>query len=336
MAVKDHIKKDRTTIYEVARVAGVSLATVSRVMNNSNTVTEETKKKVQIAISQLGYRPSAVARSLATSSSTNIGIMIPTTGYSYISNMLDGMISVAKIYGYITSIFFTNRTKEDTATMIDSLIRSHVDGAVIYDDELGTDEIKSILSYNVPLIIVGHDMSSINLGSILLGYKDPVCKVVNQFIDSDSDKDLYILDIINEGKLIDEIQNNIISYAEGKKKVEKIKLNDSYNFVYDYMKNYFKDHKRGYFVVPRDSLGCAVINAAIENGLNIPEDVEVLSIIGNKYSYIVRPMMSSFSLDMFKVGSVAVRMLTKLLDGSNEQTSVYKLDATFNKRESTK
>ena len=53
--------------------------------------------------------------------------------------MLDGMIDIAKIYGYITSIFITKRTKEDAAQVIESLIKSHVDGAVIYDDELGTD-----------------------------------------------------------------------------------------------------------------------------------------------------------------------------------------------------
>ena len=123
-------RKERPTIYEVAKVAGVSLATVSRVINNHSNVTEKTRKAVEDAIQRLGYKPSALAQGLANSSSTNIGIRIPSTGYSYVSNRLDGRIDVAKIYHYLTSIFITKRTKIDAGNVIDSLIQSHVDGAL--------------------------------------------------------------------------------------------------------------------------------------------------------------------------------------------------------------
>ena len=171
-------RKERPTIYEVAKVAGVSLATVSRVINNHSNVTEKTRKAVEDAIQRLGYKPSALAQGLANSSSTNIGIRIPSTGYSYVSNRLDGRIDVAKIYHYLTSIFITKRTKIDAGNVIDSLIHSHVDGAVLYDDELGTDEIRSIQNYHIPLIVIGHDREGNELGSIRIEYKDPVRDVV--------------------------------------------------------------------------------------------------------------------------------------------------------------
>lgn len=329
--------KDRVTIYEVAKVAGVSLATVSRVINNHDNVTEKTKQAVNEAIQRLGYKPSALARGLANSKSTNIGIMIPSTGYSYVSNMLDGMIDVAKIYGYITSIFVTKRTKEDAGAMIESLIRSHVDGAVIYDDELGTDEIRSIQNYHVPLIVVGHDMSGDALGSILLEYKDPVMDVVKQHMHESEEDDVVILDVVNQGKMIDEIRDGLLEYAEANdKKIETIEVHDSYGIVYDIMKDYFQSHKKGYFVCPRDSLAAAVVNAAIESGLKIPEDVQVIAEIGSKYSYIVRPEISSFSMDMFKVGSIAVRMLTKLLNEEDLNQKTFKISAKYNKRSTTK
>lgn len=329
--------KDRVTIYEVAKVAGVSLATVSRVINNHDNVTEKTKQAVNEAIQRLGYKPSALARGLANSKSTNIGIMIPSTGYSYVSNMLDGMIDVAKIYGYITSIFVTKRTKEDAGAMIESLIRSHVDGAVIYDDELGTDEIRSIQNYHVPLIVVGHDMSGDALGSILLEYKDPVMDVVKQHMHESEEDDVVILDVVNQGKMIDEIRDGLLEYAEANdKKIETIEVHDSYGIVYDIMKDYFQSHKKGYFVCPRDSLAAAVVNAAIESGLKIPEDVQVIAEIGSKYSYIVRPEISSFSMDMFKVGSIAVRMLTKLLNEEDLNQKTFKIRAKYNKRSTTK
>lgn len=331
--------KDRVTIYEVAKVAGVSLATVSRVINNHQNVTEKTKKAVNDAIQRLGYKPSALAQGLANSRSTNIGIMIPSTGYSYVSNMLDGMIEVAKIYKYITSIFITKRTKEDSGAVIESLIKSHVDGAVIYDDELGTDEIRSIQNYHIPLIVVGHDMEGDSLGSIIIEYKDPVMDVVKEHMMSTKEDDVYILDVVNQGKMLDEIRDGLLDYAKANDRhIETITLNDSYNIVYPAMKEFFKTHRKGYFVAPRDSLAAAVVNAAIESGLRIPEDIEVLSAIGSKVSYMTRPEISSFSMDMFKVGSVAVRMLTKLLndDGSSAPTKTFRFRATYNKRSTTK
>lgn len=331
--------KDRVTIYEVAKVAGVSLATVSRVINNHQNVTEKTKKAVNDAIQRLGYKPSALAQGLANSRSTNIGIMIPSTGYSYVSNMLDGMIEVAKIYKYITSIFITKRTKEDSGAVIESLIKSHVDGAVIYDDELGTDEIRSIQNYHIPLIVVGHDMEGDSLGSIIIEYKDPVMDVVKEHMMSTKEDDVIILDVVNQGKMLDEIRDGLLDYAKANgRHIETLTLNDSYSIVYPAMKEYFKTHRKGYFVAPRDSLAAAVVNAAVESGLRIPEDIEVLSAIGSKVSYMTRPEISSFSMDMFKVGSVAVRMLTKLLN-ENEQSSAtktFRFRATYNKRSTTK
>jgi LacI family transcriptional regulator len=329
--------KDRVTIYEVAKVSGVSLATVSRVINNHTNVTEKTKKAVNDAIQKLGYKPSALAQGLANSRSTNIGIMIPSTGYNYVSNMLDGMIDVAKIYGYITSIFITKRTKEDAAAVIESLIKSHVDGAVIYDDELGTDEIRSIQNYHIPLIVIGHDMEGEALGSIEIEYKDPVMDVVKEYLLSGHD-DVYLLDIVNQGKMLDEIRDGLVEYGKANgKHIQSVTFNDSYGIVYAGMKEFFKDHRSGYFVCPRDSLAAAVVNAAKDNGLSCPGDVQVLAEIGSKYSYIIRPEISSFSIDMFKVGSIAVRMLTKLLDNSaTAKDKTFRIRAVFNKRETTK
>ena len=104
--------KDRVTIYEVAAAAGVSLATVSRVINNHPNVTPATRQKVQNAISRLGYRPSALAQALATSKTTNIGLIIPSANYVYISNMLHGIVMRANHLGYLITLFVTGSKKE--------------------------------------------------------------------------------------------------------------------------------------------------------------------------------------------------------------------------------
>ena len=137
---------------------------------------------------------------------------------------------------------------------------------------------------------------------------------------------------------MDEIRDSLLSYGkDNNKTIELLNFNDSYSLVYEGMREYFKSNKKGFFVCPRDSLAAAVVNAARDEGLNVPEDVQVLAEVGSKYSYILRPEISSFSIDMFKVGSMAMRMLTKLLDpDSSTKDKSIKIKATYNKRQTTK
>src|SRR5574344_2051998 len=128
--------KDRVTIYQVAQAAGVSLATVSRVINKQGNVTETTRRRVEETIKKLGYKPSGLARALATNVTTNIGIVIPSANYVYISNMLNGITEVAKEKGFVLTLFVTSYSRSDAIAMVKKVITSHVDGVIIFDDQL--------------------------------------------------------------------------------------------------------------------------------------------------------------------------------------------------------
>lgn len=325
------VYKDRVTIYEVAKNAGVSLATVSRVINNQSNVTPETKRRVEETIKKLGYRPNALAQGLATSRTTNVGIVIPDTNYVHITNLLSGMIDIGKIYGYQTTLFVTKYSKEEAKDVISKLITSHVDGAIIFDDQLEEADIHSIESYNVPTIIIGNKIKGEKLGSITLNLTDAFKEVLNTYA---KEKNITLLHVPTQGKLIDTLQE-VASQTIPSDHLQVISCSDSYHEVYSYFVDYFKSIKTGYFICPRSSLACAVQNAALDVGLKVPEDIEVLSVIGTKYSIITRPTISSLELDMYEVGSIAMRMLTKLLKGELN-TRDHELTATFSQRSSTR
>ena len=340
MAINNNNLKDRATIYSVAKRAGVSLATVSRVINGKDNVTEKTKIKVQEAIKDLGYRPSALARGLATNKSTNIGIVLPGVNYIYICNMLAGMTDIAKIYGYQTTLFVARRTKEDAQAVIEKLVSSHVDGAVIFDDELDIDEIKYLQNYNIPLVVIGHDMQGENLASITLDYSSAITDYLKSYYANNKDCNVHYVDVSMAGNMMDDVRDNIIQFAADLgKNVSLIHSEDSYQRIYSDMKVYFESesNRKGLFICPRDSLACAVINAAREANVDIPNDIEVISVVGTKYSYIVRPQVTSVDIDLFEVGSIAVRMLTKLLKGElADKNKVFKFNSKLVKRGSTK
>lgn len=329
--------KTRVTIYEVAKVAGVSLATVSRVINKKDNVTEETKVKVLSTIEKLGYKPSALAQGLAKSKSTNIGIVLPAKNYVYINNVLSGLVDIAKIYGYQTSLFVTRQDRDEVKDTIEKLIVSHVDGAILFDDALNEDDILELKKYNIPVVVIGRNIKSDDFASITLSYEDELRKIINNHFIKD-DAPIYFLHTENSGLLMERLENIALDES---KKINKessfniINITDAYDKTYEYLKEFFKNNKRGYFISPRDSISCAVVNAALDNGIEIPSDVEAISIIGTKYSRIMRPTLSSLNLDMYEVGSIAMRMLTKMLEGTLK-VKTFTFNATLINRQSTK
>ena len=136
--------KDRVTIYEVAKTAKVSLATVSRVINNKGNVTDETRIRVEETIAKLGYKPSSLAQGLATSKTTNIAIILPAANYVYISNMLSGMIDVGRIYGYRCTVF-TSDSDDDSETLINNIITSRCDGAIVFGNQLEENDVNDYM-----------------------------------------------------------------------------------------------------------------------------------------------------------------------------------------------
>lgn len=337
--MSDSQTKNRVTIYQVAHQANVSLATVSRVINNHPNVTEKTRQRVLDTIKLLGYKPSALAQSLAKAKTTNVGIMLPENSYVYTSNMLSGMVTVAKSYGFRSSLFVTKRIKADAQAQIEKLITSHVDGAVIYDDELSLDELSILKNYQVPVVIIGHEIEDQYTASVPLDFKSGILQAVDSYYQRGG-REIYFLRVDSEGYLMDELCEAL------KERCQELKItfsiidcDDSYQRLYLDMLTRFRNdpHTSGYFIAPRDSLACAVTNAATDTGLKVPDQIEVLSIIGTKYSYIARPQISSLSLDMFMVGSIAMRMLTKFMDDPKKlKEKVYPLKAFYVVRGSTK
>lgn len=330
--------KDRVTIYEVAKHAGVSLATVSRVINNQGNVTEKTREKVQETIKKLNYKPSGLAQALATNKSTTIGVVIPSANYVYISNFLNGVCDIAKEKGFNISLFSTSHSKEDALRMLEKVITSHVDGVIIFDDELDEEDVERLSSFYVPTIVVNNNVSGERVGCITFGYEHKLKALIEEKFGKTTKKTPVFLHVLNCGRLLTRTEKRFIDVVKSLNKEYKIlNSDDSYSRTYSEFMEYFKDpaNKNEYFIAYRDSIAAAILNAATDSGLNVPEDVEVLSLIGTKYAGIIRPSISSMHIDLSDVGRRSMFMLIDLMNNQLEKKSC-RIEAVYEKRSSTK
>jgi len=154
------IRKNQVTLSDVAKKAGVSPSTVSRVISNSPRISDSTKEKVEKCMDELGYYPNAIARSLAKNKTGNIGVNMPTRREDIFLNpffpeALRGIVKAASNTGY-DILLSTNTELEDELNSIKKLIRgSKVDGIVLMSSKIDDDNMDYLSSIDFPFSLIG-------------------------------------------------------------------------------------------------------------------------------------------------------------------------------------
>ena len=157
----------RVTMSDVAREAGVSLMTVSRVVNNKGEVSEATRQRVQDVIERLGYRPSHIARGLATQRTLTLGLVVPDIANPFFSDVARGAEHEAYAEGY--NVFLCN-TDEDTQrelAVLASLEEKRVDGVVVCSSRLEHDKLSAALAPHSAVVLVNRRLDDAHVGTVL-------------------------------------------------------------------------------------------------------------------------------------------------------------------------
>ena len=327
----------RVTIYDVATEAGVSLATVSRVINDSTVVKESTKRKVEEAIMRLGYKPNAIAQGLALQKTTMIGLIVPETSFTYTGQVINGLLDVSKIYNYNVVLHTITDGISDVDKIIDVIIKSRVDGVIIYSDKIGDEAINTLNEYNIPIVVIGKKISAEIICSVYVDVEKAIYELVIQYLD----KGIRDIAVLQDRK--NEASSH--SMVAGAKKAfeEKGLTFDNYIPIpkeerssYRFLEKYFKEHKHQLLIVNRDSQAMATLNAAKENGIKVPEDMEVVCAIDTKYNSMVRPTISAYTAPAYDLGAVGMRLMTKMLQDEVVDDKEKRLTYLFVARGTTK
>jgi len=159
----------RVTMYDVAREAGVSLMTVSRVVNDKGEISPETRQRVQEVIEKLGYRPSGIARSLAGGQTFTLGLIVPDIANPYFSGIAHGVTSVAYAEGFSVLLCDCQEQSERELTMLDVLEEKRVDGVIVAAPRTPTEKLLPILARH-PNVVVVNRLFDDSDGSSARGY----------------------------------------------------------------------------------------------------------------------------------------------------------------------
>ena len=140
------------TIYEVSELAGVSLATVSRVMNNSGKVSPKTRKKVEAAMKALGYRPNLIAQSLALKRSNSVGVLVPELHGPFFGVMLSSIEAELRAAGKHIIITAGHSDENIERESIEFLSKRRCDALILYVYGVPDDYLVEFSESSVPVV----------------------------------------------------------------------------------------------------------------------------------------------------------------------------------------
>lgn len=151
------MKRTRTTIADVARESGVSTMTVSRVLNGKGEISSETRRRVQRTIDRLGFRPSAVARGLATRRTRTVGVMVPDVANPFFPEIVRGAEDVAWQHGYTIMLSSSGERDAREAAILRRFEEVRVDGVILCSARMPDVELAPFLERHDAAVLVNRE-----------------------------------------------------------------------------------------------------------------------------------------------------------------------------------
>lgn len=314
------------TIYDVAREAGVSMATVSRVVNNNPNVKPQTRKKVFEAIERLGYRPNAVARGLASKKTTTVGVVIPDISNSIFSEVARGIEDIANMYHYNIILCNADKKKEKEIRVVNALLEKQVDGLLFMGGAITDDHVQAFKTSSVPVVLCATADEKRLIPSVDIDHEKAAYDAVNVLIQN-GHKNIAMI----SGTLQDPA-NGFARYQGYKKALEDagIPLREEYVRVGNYryesgleLTNYFLElpERPTAIFAATDEMAIGAIHTLQDRGLKVPDDVSVISVDNIRMASMVRPQLTTVAQPMYDIGAVAMRLLTKLMNKETKDTA---------------
>ncbi|MDN6257763.1 MAG: catabolite control protein A [Tetragenococcus halophilus] len=333
------MEKQTITIYDVAREANVSMATVSRVVNGNPNVKPATRKKVLDVIDRLDYRPNAVARGLASKKTTTIGVIIPDVSNMFFSSLARGIDDIATMYKYNIILANSDGDSNKEVQVLNNLLAKQVDGIIFMGHRI-TEEVRGEFSRSkTPVVLAGSIDPDEQVGSVNIDYTKATKEAVSLLAKNGHEKIAFV-----SGALIDAIngQNRLNGYKEGLKE-NNLEYNEGMIFEAPY------EFKEGLALVDRilnsgataayvtdDELAIGVLDGLYDAGVKVPEDFEIITSNNTLLTDVARPRLSSVTQPLYDIGAVATRLLTKLMNKEEIEQRTIVLPSSIMEKGSTK
>ncbi len=332
----------KITIKDIAKITGLSIATVSMVINNKDDrISPETRQKVLDAIKDTGYVPNSIARSMITKSTKTIGLIIPDIANPFFPEIARGVEDKAKDEGFTTILCNSDNDISKEESYLDILQEKMVDGIIFTSSSKRTKFSDSFKRVRVPLITVDRDITNIsNYGKIIVDNKKASYEAVKYMISRGLHRIAHITGPFTSRTALDR-------YSGYKKALEEaeIELDESLVFEGFYTTSWGTEAMEKILdsSVDVDSIFCGndmiaagVIKTLHNKSYSIPGDYSVVGFDDVEIAQLLVPELTTVRQPKYEMGYKAAELLINMINSKNKSSKGYILDSQLVIRKSVK
>lgn len=329
------------TIYDLAKITGFSITTVSKALNNYKDVSEKTRAKILQAAAEMDYLPNAHAQSLSTKKSWAIGVMFSEANevgmkHPFFNGIIESFRHATEEHGY-DLIFASRNLRNRDMSYLEHFKHRAVDGIVVICSDRMDEQVQELMQSDIPIVVV--DMDSANCSVVYSDNTEGARMAVNYLyelghrhiahIAGDSSIDagaarvkgyelaMQTLDLpIQPGYLVNA---GFFSVEEGKQAMEKLlQLASPPTAVF----------------VAGDQMAIGAIEAAHEHGLRVPEDISIIGYDDIEMIKYITPKLTTIRQDTDEIGEAAAELLIEQMTAKERRTERRVIPVTLIERAS--
>jgi LacI family transcriptional regulator len=303
----------RVTIVDVARDAGVSKATVSRVLNDGVHVRQQTRESVLAAVHRLGFRPSHTAQSLATGRTLLIGVIVSDITIPFFTRVARAIQDRATHRGYLVLV----GNSDERAASEDDLVRAFearmVDGLIVAP-AAGSHEALAEVSKRVPLVLVDRLIDELAADAVLADNTGGAFEAVEHLLSLGHRKIAYVTDALDKTST----RERLAGYEQAFRR-RGVELSEDLVWIVDYhadaaersVEQLLRRHRPTAVVAAEGSITLGVFRATRRLGLRVPRELSIIGFDQLDWSTATDPPLTVVSQDAERIGTDAVKLLMR-------------------------
>ena len=303
------------TIYEVSKLAGVSLATVSRVTSKNTKVSDKTRQKVLDAMKELDYRPNSIAQSLASNRTNSVGILVSELHGPFFGLMMAGIEEELRVAGKHVIITTGHSDEEKEKDGIDFLISRNCDALILHVEAVTDEYIIELCKGKTPIFLMNRYVDGLNENCISLDNELGGYLATKAIIEKGHSDIAYIAGPQFKDDAQDRLAGHKRALAE-----HSMPFNNDLFYIGDFREaggidgiKYFINNKSNFtaLVCANDEMAAGAMIHARENGITIPNELSIIgfdNIILARYIY---PKLTTIVNPIDEMGHMAAKLVLK-------------------------
>ncbi|RDV26861.1 LacI family DNA-binding transcriptional regulator [Alteromonas aestuariivivens] len=328
------------TIKQVSERAGVSSATVSRVINNADSVKENTRKLVMDAMADLGYRHNVLAASLASNKTNTVGYVVPELHGSFFGSMMAGSEQVLRKANKHMFVATGHSDESTEKKEIEALLSRRCDALILHVEAVSDDYLINLARQDVPLVVVNRYIEEIGEHCISLDNIRGGYLATRHLIELGHTSIAYVAGAMFKADSVNRLEGHKQALAEA-----GLQYNESLTVEGNFQAKSGEDAIRElarrdcYYTAvacANDEMACGAINALATMGRSVPRDVSVIGYDNIDFASYLTPGLTTINYPVRDIGTMAARWILNHAYGDHKMTMSHVLEPHLVVRGTTK